>query len=60
MIDNAALYDAEEKRLARAEASRVHCDECGEAIWDDFAYRIGDDLICERCMEEKKEWIDDF
>jgi len=26
------------------------CDECGEAIQDDFLYEINDMLICESCL----------
>lgn len=56
-IDNFALYDMEEKRLAKGEAQQPHCDECHEPIWDEYAYRINGELICQRCMEEKREWI---
>lgn len=59
MIDNFDLYDMEERRLARAENHRPHCDLCGEPIWDDYAYRIGEYLVCESCMEDSKESVEE-
>lgn len=29
------------------------CDYCGEPIQDDYYYRIGDECICEHCMESE-------
>lgn len=59
MPDNFTLYDLEEARLAREEAKRPHCDMCGGAIWEDYGYRIDDMLICESCIENAKEYIEE-
>ena len=59
MIDNFDLYDMEERRLARAERLRPHCDLCDEPIWDEYGYRVGEYLVCERCMEDAKERIEE-
>ena len=59
MIDNFDLYDMEEARLSRAERKRPHCDICREPIWDEYAYRIDGVLICESCVENSKEYLED-
>lgn len=37
--------------------SRPVCYECGEPITEDYAYRIGGDLVCQHCIDEMKESI---
>lgn len=59
IADNFDLYEYEERQRAWAEARRPHCTECGDAIWEDYAYRIGDSLICEACMESAREYIEE-
>ena len=31
----------------------VHCDECGEPIYDDFYWNIDGDCLCEECMNDR-------
>lgn len=38
--------------------NRPCCTECGEHIREDYAYRIGDKLICEGCLSGYKEAMD--
>lgn len=57
MKDNFDLYDEEEKRLAKAEKEQPHCDWCGEAMWE-YYFHIGDDKVCDRCVEECRVDID--
>lgn len=40
--------------------ARPVCAECGEHIQDEYAYRIGNDLICEDCLKETRVNIDDL
>lgn len=56
MKDNFDFYDEEEKRLAKAEKEQPHCDWCGEAMWE-YYFKIGEDKVCDRCIEEAREWI---
>lgn len=58
-VDNFDLYEYEERQRAWAEARRPHCDNCHEPIWDEYAYRICDLLICEACMESAREYIEE-
>ena len=57
MKDNFDLYDEEEKRLAKAEKNQPHCDWCGEAMWE-YYFQIGDEKVCDRCIEECRVDID--
>jgi hypothetical protein len=40
--------------------SRPVCKWCGEHIQEEHAYQVGDDLVCESCMEGEKVNVDDF
>lgn len=55
--DNFDLYDAYEREQARQEKHQPKCDWCGEAMWE-FYYKIGDDRVCDRCIDDCKCWID--
>lgn len=48
-IDDADVY--EQKREQWMEENGERCDWCGEIITEDYAYRIGEDLVCEECIE---------
>lgn len=56
--DNFDLYDAHERAQAREEANLPHCDRCGEPIYEDYAFRIDGELICERCIDDMRVSID--
>ena len=48
-------YDAFRRHDAEQEAKLERlpiCTYCGEAITGDYAYEIGDDLICEECLKD--------
>lgn len=53
-FDDFDRYDAE---CAKAEAKQPHCDWCGEAMWE-YYYQIGNDKVCDRCVEECRVDID--
>ena len=50
--DNYSAYEAHERNQAAAVARRKICDCCGEPIFSESAFRIGDELWCEDCMED--------
>ena len=33
------------------------CDRCGRRIREAYAYRLDGELICEKCINEAREWI---
>lgn len=39
---------------------RPVCKWCGEHIQDEYAYRIGGDLVCSDCLEQEKVNVDDL
>ena len=39
---------------------RPVCAWCGEHIQDEHAYRIGDDLVCEDCLDDARVNVDDL
>lgn len=48
-------YDAFRRHDAEQEAMLERlpiCTYCGESITGDYAYEIGDDLICEDCLKD--------
>lgn len=42
------VYQAE-RREAEADEKALHCENCGNAIQDDFYWDICGDLLCEKC-----------
>lgn len=56
--DNLDAYNAHEKEQERWLASRPVCSWCGEPIQEEYAYKIGDELVCEYCIDERREYID--
>lgn len=40
--------------------ARPKCAWCGKHIQEEHAYRIGDDLVCEDCIESEKVNVDDL
>lgn len=36
------------------------CSECGQPMMCDWCYKIGDELICEHCMDEHRKSVEDF
>lgn len=58
MKDNFDFYEQEEKRLAALLMKCPICEWCGEPIQEDYAFRIHGDLVCQHCIEDAKENID--
>ena len=48
--DPIADFNAYDQECENWLASRPKCDWCGEHIQDDFAFEIGDDLVCDECI----------
>lgn len=48
LTDDINAYEREQEE---GEKNCIHCDECGEPIWDDYAYRFGEETLCENCVE---------
>ena len=48
-----AAQEAARERLPR-------CTECHRYIDDDFAYRIGGEVLCEECVENCKVFVSDL
>jgi formylmethanofuran dehydrogenase subunit E len=57
LLDPEDFFEIEDRRLAKLEADAPHCDWCGEAMWE-YYYLIGDDKVCDRCVEECRVDID--
>lgn len=58
--DNFDAFDVEDARLSAGANKRPKCDLCDEPIYEDFAYRIGDLLVCDQCVDNSKFYgIDD-
>ena len=60
------IYEAEldyERRVQAAIERRErlpYCDECGKKIDGETFYIIGDEFICENCMDNHMVWTDDW
>ena len=49
------MHDAEQ---AEYEKKLPHCEYCGEAIHEKY-YEIGDEIICEDCMNDHfAKWVE--
>ena len=35
----------------------IICAECGEPIYEDYGYEIGDEIYCEACIESHRKRI---
>lgn len=55
---NLIALDRYEERLARAEEHAPKCTWCGEAIYE-YGYRIDDLFLCESCMENSREYVEE-
>lgn len=57
-IDYYMEHELEEERAyQRWLKKRPICDWCLEPIEEDYAYRIGDELVCEHCIEDCRERV---
>ena len=55
--DNYDLWKEYDEAVAEWVYSRPECTICGEHITDDSAIYL-DGWICERCIEERRRYID--
>lgn len=58
--DPCADFDRFEAEREAEESLLPICSECGERIYDCFAYVINDEVICEDCMRDnyRKQTVD--
>lgn len=59
MFDNLDMFYRHQRELDEAEGKRPHCCICGEPIWQERALRIFEGLMCDSCIEEHQEWIEE-
>ncbi len=59
MIDNYDLWEGREDRMESLLSKCPECSECGERIQDEQCYRIGNEFICEACMDDHRIYIDE-
>lgn len=46
------LYEEAERRNSNYEETCPHCSNCGEPIYDDYAWEINGEVYCEDCMND--------
>ena len=51
-------WEHEQNQMAWLD-SRPVCDVCGDPIQEDYYYEIGDMMLCERCIQECKTFVQD-
>lgn len=49
-------WERYEEDRERQDDKALHCDECGERIWEDY-YEIDGVIYCPDCIEEKRRTI---
>lgn len=49
-----------ESERYEAEKKMPHCDDCGEPIGDDYYYKIGGVIYCEKCLAEYRRPTEDY
>ena len=56
--DNYDLWEAHDREQEEALEDLPKCDWCGEPIQSEYLYSIGNEIVCEDCMEECKVSVD--
>jgi formylmethanofuran dehydrogenase subunit E len=51
-LDNYDQWLAHEAKQEKLLELLPFCDYCGEVIQDDFCWKINDEIICEKCLNE--------
>lgn len=59
MIDNYDLWEANDRKQAHRIAHLPVCDFCGEAIQQEKALKIMGLWICDECINNNMEWIEE-
>lgn len=54
-----ASFNAKDAERYRWEMSRPICDICGEPIQEAEYYRIFDKNICEGCLRDCRQWVEE-
>lgn len=49
-LDDFDCYDAQQ---AAWEAKLPQCERCGKHIQDDICFEIGNEILCENCMNDE-------
>lgn len=60
MIDNYDVWEAHDIELERRRMRRPVCDDCGEHIQEETAFLINGNWICEKCMDNYREIVEDY
>lgn len=58
--DSYDILEAHDIEMERRRARRPVCDDCGEHIQDETAFLINGSWICERCMDNFRELVEDY
>ena len=58
--DAEAYYEAQDIAREMRRERLPYCDECGKKIDGETFYIIGDEFICENCMDKHMVWTDDW
>ena len=54
-------FDRLDREQASYEERLPVCEDCGEAINDDFYYEIDNEIICEECMKHRyRKYTENF
>lgn len=57
--DPIADFNRYDREQARERRKLPRCRDCGEHITDDYAYFIGDEWICDNCMNEYRKYVEE-
>lgn len=58
--DPVADFNRHEEDRARELEQLPTCSQCGWPVQTDFCYVINDEVICERCMENFRQYTTDL
>ncbi len=58
--DNYDIWEAHDIEMERRLARRPVCEDCGEHIQDETAFFINGCWICESCMDNFREVVEDY
>ena len=59
MVDNYDLWEAHDRKEARRISHLPVCDFCGEPIQQERALKLMGLWVCDECIEDNMEWIED-
>ena len=59
MVDNYDLWEAHDRKEARRIARLPVCDFCGEPIQQERALKLMGLWVCDECISNNMEWIEE-